>query len=38
VPHQFENLVHGLGMTLLLVVMIYVNVKDFIDPVTNNFP
>jgi regulator of sigma E protease len=38
VPHQFENLVHGLGMTLLLVVMIYVNVKDFIDPVTYYFP
>ena len=38
VPHEFENLVHGLGMTLLLIVMIYVNVKDFIDPVTNNFP
>jgi regulator of sigma E protease len=33
VPHQFENLVHGIGMTLLLVVMIYVNVRDFIDPV-----
>jgi regulator of sigma E protease len=38
VPHQFENLVHGIGMTLLLIVMIYVNVKDFIDPVTNSFP
>ncbi|HAV75808.1 MAG TPA: hypothetical protein DCX53_00480 [Anaerolineae bacterium] len=38
VPHQFENLVHGLGMTLLLAVMIYVNVRDFIDPVTANFP
>jgi regulator of sigma E protease len=38
VPHQFENLVHGLGMALLLLVMIYVNVRDFIDPVTNSFP
>ena len=38
VPHQFENLVHGLGMTFLLLVMIYVNVKDFVDPVTSNFP
>jgi len=38
VPHEFENLVHGLGLTLLLIVMIYINVKDFIDPVTNNFP
>lgn len=33
VPHQFENLVHLVGMTLLLALMIYVNVRDFIDPV-----
>jgi regulator of sigma E protease len=32
VPHQFENLVHGLGMTVLLLFMIYVNVMDFINP------
>lgn len=38
VPHQFENLVHGIGMTLLLAVMIYVNVRDFIDPVAASFP
>jgi regulator of sigma E protease len=38
VPHQFENLVHGLGMILLLAVMIYVNVRDFIDPITTSFP
>jgi regulator of sigma E protease len=38
VPHQFENLVHGLGMTFLLLVMLYVNIRDFIDPVTANFP
>jgi regulator of sigma E protease len=38
VPHQFENLVHGLGMTLLLVLMIYINVKDFIDPIKTTFP
>jgi regulator of sigma E protease len=33
VPHQLENLVHAVGMTLLLILMIYVNVRDFIDPV-----
>lgn len=33
VPHQLENLVHAVGMTLLLALMIYVNVRDFIDPV-----
>jgi len=38
VPHEFENLVHGLGMMFLLAVMIYVNVKDFIDPITTSFP
>ncbi len=33
VPHQFENLVHGLGMALLLAFMLYVNVRDFVDPI-----
>ncbi len=33
VPHQFENLVHGLGMTILLIFMIYVNVMDFVNPI-----
>src|SRR5574341_1422960 len=33
VPHQLENLVHGMGMALLLMFMIYVNVMDFINPV-----
>ncbi len=32
VPAQFENLVHGLGMAVLLLFMIYVNVRDFVDP------
>lgn len=34
VPHQFENLVHGVGMSLLLLLMLYVNVMDFVNPVT----
>ncbi len=38
VPHQFENLVHGVGMTLLLLLMIYVNVMDFVNPITNTLP
>ena len=38
VPHQFENLVHGVGMTLLLLLMIYVNVMDFINPITITLP
>ena len=38
VPHQFENLVHGIGMTALLLLMIYINLRDFIDPITTKFP
>ena len=33
VPAQFENIVHGLGMTVLLLFMIYVNVMDFVNPI-----
>jgi len=33
VPHQFENIVHGLGMAILLLFMVYVNVMDFVNPV-----
>jgi regulator of sigma E protease len=38
VPAQFENLVHGLGMTVLLLFMIYVNVMDFVNPVNLTIP
>ena len=38
VPHQFENLVHGIGMTFLLLLMLYINVRDFIDPAITSFP
>jgi len=33
VPARFENLVHGAGMAFLLLVMIYVNVMDFVRPI-----
>jgi len=33
VPHIVENLVHGLGMAVLLLFMVYVNVMDFVNPV-----
>ena len=33
VPAQFENIVHGLGMAVLLLLMVYINVMDFINPV-----
>lgn len=33
VPANFENVVHGLGMAVLLLFMVYVNVMDFVNPV-----
>jgi len=33
VPARFENIIHGLGMAVLLLFMLYVNVMDFINPV-----
>lgn len=38
VPHRLENLVHGMGMALLLMFMIYVNVRDFVDPANITIP
>ena len=38
VPHRLENLVHGMGMALLLMFMIYVNVMDFVNPVNIPIP
>jgi regulator of sigma E protease len=38
VPHRLENLVHGMGMALLLMFMIYVNVMDFVNPVNITIP
>jgi len=38
VPHQFENLVHGVGMALLLLLMVYVNVMDFVNPIPTIVP
>ena len=38
VSPQVENLVHGLGMAVLLVFMLYVNIRDFVDPVTFTIP
>jgi len=33
VPHQFENAIHAAGMILLLLLMLYVNVMDFVNPI-----
>ena len=38
VSPQIENLVHGMGMAFLLLFMIYVNVMDFVDPISITIP
>lgn len=38
VSPQIENVVHGMGMALLLIFMLYVNLMDFINPVTVTIP
>ena len=32
VPHQVENAVHAAGMIFLILLMIYINVMDFVNP------
>lgn len=38
VSPQLENLVHGMGMAFLLLLMIYINVMDFINPISITVP
>lgn len=38
VSPQLENLVHGLGMAVLLIFMLYVNVMDFVNPANITIP
>ena len=33
VPPQYENVIHLVGFTMLIILMIYINLLDFIDPV-----
>jgi regulator of sigma E protease len=32
IPPQYENMIHLVGFTLLLILIIYINVQDFINP------
>jgi regulator of sigma E protease len=34
VPAQYENMIHLIGFTLLIVLMIYVTTQDFINPIS----
>lgn len=38
VSPQLETLVHGLGMAVLLAFMVYVNVMDFVNPISVTIP
>src|SRR6266498_3159115 len=38
VSPQVENFVHGMGMAVLLLFMLYVNIMDFINPATVTIP
>jgi regulator of sigma E protease len=34
IPPQYENMIHLIGFTVLLILLIYINVQDFINPLT----
>ena len=38
VPANLENIVHGVGLMLLLGLMFYINVMDFINPIDFTLP
>jgi regulator of sigma E protease len=38
VPPRIENTIHAVGIMLLLLLMVYINVMDFINPVTVTLP
>jgi regulator of sigma E protease len=38
VSPQFENMVHAAGMLVLLLLMVYINVMDFVNPVNVQIP
>jgi len=33
IPQKYENLVNGIGFLLLILIVIYINLQDFINPV-----
>jgi regulator of sigma E protease len=33
IPAQYENVIHMVGFSLLLLLLIYINVQDFINPI-----
>ncbi len=33
IPPKFENMIHFVGFALLLLLLIYINLQDFINPI-----
>jgi len=33
IPANFENVVHMVGFVLLILLLIYINVQDFVNPI-----
>lgn len=33
IPQQYENMIHLVGFTLLILLIIYINMQDFINPI-----
>ena len=33
VPPQYENMIHFVGFTMLIILLIYINLQDFINPI-----
>jgi regulator of sigma E protease len=33
IPPQYENVIHLVGFTVLLIFLIYINLQDFINPI-----
>jgi regulator of sigma E protease len=33
IPARFENAIHAVGFALLLILLIYINVQDFVNPI-----
>ena len=34
IPPRYENMIHLIGFAVLLILLIYINVQDFVNPIT----
>jgi regulator of sigma E protease len=33
IPPRYENMIHLVGFAVLLILLIYINIQDFVNPV-----